>query len=291
MEIVQASERRVFHKRSHTLERQETEIAALALIGQQAAGLPVPSVMGQSIDPEGPILVLSYEDGANLADLLTPSAYAPPLPPTYQRVKLPVRPSASELCPLLSEVGRAVRLLHNIRLDKFGKQVGEEPNPHRWNARAFTYQEFAHRSYMGYEKGFLSDALVQKIMEWADRETHRLIETEPPCLVHYDLHAGNIRVCSDPDTGAWRLRVLYDFELARGWLSEWDLAALVWDIRNIVEGADRVWGAFLEGYGPVESARLRLFEGLRAVSGVAYTDRYPEWGAWCLLLLLEMIEN
>lgn len=282
---------RVFLKHSRTPERHATEMAALALLRKQSGDLPTPRLISEHSDDSGSILILSYEAGVNLADLLSPTPAAPPRPPWYTPFHLPVNPSLKDLMPLLTEIGRAVRIMHAIRIDKFGKLVGQEPNPHRWNARAFTQQEFTHRIQVGVEKGFLPPPIVQEIKRWISHEINCLSETEPSCFVHYDLHAGNVRVFNDPATDTWRLRTIYDLELARGWLPEWDLAALLWDLKFLEDDEGLAWHSFLDGYGPVDPMRLRLFEGLRAVSAIAYTDRYPEWGVWSLAFLNELLNG
>ncbi len=280
---------RVFLKRSRTPERHATEIAALALLHTYPGKLPVPRLIDEFSDDSGPVLVLSYEAGVNLADLLSPTSAAPPRPPWYKPFLLSILPSICDLMPLLSEIGQTVRAIHTIRVDKFGKLVGQEPNPHRWDARAFTLQEFTHRTKQGVEKGFLSPPLVKVIEHWVSQEIDCLTETEPSYFTHYDLHAGNVRVFADPFTGAWRLRSIYDFELARGWLPEWDLATLQWDLKYLEDDAGRAWHSFLEGYGSVNPIRLRLFECLRAISAIAYSDRYPEWGAWSMAILHKLL--
>lgn len=188
-------------------------------------------------------------------------------------------------------MGRAVRALHSVHLAEFGRLpgTGVEPNPHRANARAFTTQEFAHRNRLGLEKTTLPPALAEVARRWYQVEVERLAEDELPCLVHFDLHTGNIRV--NRVDGQWQLSALYDFELARGWLPEWDLAILSWDLGGLA-GEDPpgcAWQAFLAGYGPIDPDRLRLFQVMYLLTTIAYADRYPEWGRWGLERLEERI--
>jgi aminoglycoside phosphotransferase (APT) family kinase protein len=284
--------RRAYLKRMRSPERQATEANALRLIQQHGGNLPAPELIAEFQDESGACLLLSHETGVNLADLLPPSPAAQPRPPWYQRVQLPVLPSIHDLLPMLAETGRAVRALHSIQVSWFGKLVGENPNPYRRDGRAYTHQEIRHQAQVAVSKGILSSSLGQAVERWAERTVECLDANELPSLVHFDLHTGNIRVYADPQDGIWRLRSLYDFELARGWSPEWDIAYLQADLKYLAnDPACLAWRSFLEGYGAVDPLRLRLFEGLHALTAAAYADRYPERGAWALPILTEIVEN
>jgi aminoglycoside phosphotransferase (APT) family kinase protein len=270
--------RRVFLKRSRSLERHDCERLVLGLIGQVGVP-PVPQLLAAYPDAANPILALAYIDGANLADLLVPGPLAAPRPAWYESTWLEP-PPVRELLPLLAELGRAVRDLHAIKLEQFGKLVGEEPNPHRLDARAHTRQEAAFRIHLALEKGHISPELAQCWLDWVDRYIEVIKVDEPPCLIHYDLHAGNVRVARDLQSGEWRLKALYDFELGRAWLPEWDLAAMHSDLGHLEGDQGEAWSSFQEGYGSVDPERLRLFEFVRGLSAVAYGERYPPWAAW-----------
>jgi len=274
---------RVYLKRSRNPERHACERLVLELI-RQAGAPPVPQLLTAFPDTANPILALSYIDGVNLADLLVPGPLAPPRPAWYESVRLE-RPPIQELLPLLRQLGRAVRDLHAIRIEQFGKLVGEEPNPHRLDARAHTRQEAAFRIGLALEKGHISVELSQAWLDWVDCNIDLILPDETPCLIHYDLHAGNVRVARDPQSGEWRLKALYDFELGRAWLPEWDLAAMHSDLEHLEGDQGETWGSFLEGYGPVDPRRLRLFKFVRALSAIAYGERYPPWAAWSRRLL------
>ncbi len=282
---------RVFLKRARKPERRVAELTALALLQAQAPAAPFPRVVS-SFDLAGePYLAFAYQTGANLADLLEPGPRALPRPQWYEPVSLAERPPLPSLLPLLSEVGRAVRALHSVHLAGFGRLpgTGVEPNPHRANARAFTAQEFAHRIRTGLDKGTLPPALAEACACRYEQEAEHLEEDEPPCLVHFDLHAGNIRVTESGEQ--WQLSSLYDFELARGWLPEWDLAILAWDLGGLAgeDPSGCAWQAFVAGYGPIDPDRLRLFQVMYLLTTIAYADRYPEWGRWGLARLGETI--
>lgn len=122
---------RAYHKRSRSPARQATEIAALALIHQHPGGPPAPRLLAEWREESGPILELSYEPEANLADLLSPTPQAHPLPPWYQPTLLPVRLTTADLLPLFAEIGRALNASHGLRVEQFGKLVGDDPNPHQ----------------------------------------------------------------------------------------------------------------------------------------------------------------
>ena len=108
----------------------------------------------------------------------------------------------------------------------------------------------------------------------------RLIdETEPPCFIHYDLHPGNIRITRDTD-GRWQFLTLLDFEMARAWLPEQDLAVLSWYLRGFDDGW---WDAFLRGYGqtnPLFEERIRLFEMIKSLGVMVYSEQ-ADWRHWC----------
>lgn len=272
----------VFLKRPRTAERQTNETFVLNLIHRHADGPPVPRVIMNYTDGEDLLTAFSYEEGVNLADLLTPSLDAPPRAPWYVPTDISDRPSSSALLPLLAETGLAIRRLHDIRLEQFGKLTAFEPNPFRTDACAYTQQEFRHRVNKGLEKGVLPPTVAQAAQDWFSSAVGCLCPDEPPCLVHYDLHAGNIRVFREPVTGVWHLRALYDFELARAWLPEWDLAPLYWDLTCQEGDTGQAWQGFLQGYGPVVPARLRLFEVLTAMAIISLADRYPDWAVWAM---------
>jgi aminoglycoside phosphotransferase (APT) family kinase protein len=272
----------VFLKRPRTAERQANESAILKLIHQQTEEPPAPHVIAEYAEGDDLLTAFSYEDGVNLADLLTPSPEAPPRAPWYIPTGIPEPPSPSALLPLLTETGHAVRQLHNIRLEQFGKLTAFEPNPFRTDARAYTQQEFHHRVNVALEKGILPPISAQAAQDWFSSAVICLPPGESPCLVHYDLHAGNIRVFREPVNGVWHLRALYDFELARAWLPEWDLAPLYWDLSCQEGDTGQAWQGFLQGYGPVVPSRLRLFEVLTAMAIISLADRYPVWAAWAM---------
>ncbi len=278
---------RVFLKRSRSPERHACERLVLELI-QQTGSPPVPHLIASFPDAANPFLALAYIDGANLADLIVPGPLAAPRPAWYEPTRMERLPAAA-LLPLLKELGSAVRDLHAIRLEWFGKLAGEEPNPHRYDARLHTRQEAAFRIGLALEKGHISVELAQAWLDWMDCRIEVIQANETPCLIHYDLHAGNVRVDRDLQTGEWRLKALYDFELGRAWLPDWDLAAMHSDLEHLEGDRGEAWGSFLEGYGPVDPRRLDLFEFIRALSAVAYGERYPDWAAWSRRLLDRMV--
>ncbi len=197
---------RVFLKRSRTPERHACERYVLELI-RQAGAPPVPQIVAAFTNETSSILALEYIDGVNLADLLVSGPLAPPRPAWYTATRLE-HPPVQELLPLLKELGSAVRDLHTIRLERFGKLVGDDPNPHRQDARRHTRQEAAFRIGLALEKGHIMTELAQTWLNWVDRRIELIRVDERPCLIHYDLHAGNVRVGRDPQTGEWRLKAL-----------------------------------------------------------------------------------
>jgi aminoglycoside phosphotransferase (APT) family kinase protein len=278
----------VYIKRSRTPERHKNERLVLDLINKVGAP-PVPQVLAVFTDAANPVLALGFIDGVNLADLLVPGPLAPPRPAWYEPTRLADPPAIAELLPLLAELGRAVRDLHAIPLTQFGKLTGEEPNPYRLDARLHTRQEAAFRIELAFSKGHVQQPLAQTWLNWVDRRIDCLRPDEPPCLVHYDLHAGNVRVARNSQTGAWEFKALYDFELGRSWLPELDLAAMHSDLEHLEGDGGEAWSSFLSGYGPVDPERLRLFEFIRLLSAVAYGERYPPWAAWSRRRLAEYL--
>jgi len=95
-------------------------------------------------------------------------------------------------------------------------------------------------------------------------------EQEKPCLVHTDLHPGNIRLREND----FALAGVLDFEHAKGWLAEYDLALLHWHL-----GED-LWPAFREGYGTYSPKRLRLFEVIKLLMIIEGRDLQHLYGKW-----------
>jgi aminoglycoside phosphotransferase (APT) family kinase protein len=280
--------RRVYIKRSRTPERHENERLVLDLINKVGAP-PVPQLLASFADENGFVLALGFIEGVNLADLVVSGPFAPPRPAWYEPARLADPPAIADLLPLLADLGRAVRDLHAIPLTQFGKLTGEEPNPHRLDARLHTRQEAAFRIELAFTKGHVQQPLAQTWLNWVDRHMDCIDPDESPCLVHYDLHAGNVRVARNPQTGAWEFKALYDFELGRAWLPELDLAAMHSDLEHLEGDGGEAWSSFLSGYGAIDPERLRLFEFIRLLSAVAYGERYPPWAAWSRRRLAEFL--
>lgn len=121
--------------------------------------------------------------------------------------------------------------------------------------------------------GFLSLEVERSTRDWLEQNADWLDDHEPCCLIYFDMHAANIRVTRDMQ-GNWRLRCLYDFEMARGGVPEWDLVSVSWDLHYLEDDDGSAWRSFIEGYGPVIPERLRLLEVIQSLSVIAYIDHY-----------------
>jgi fructosamine-3-kinase len=275
--------RRVFLKSNRSPGRMAEEIASLELLHAQAADFPAPHIYGILPTGEEAQLVMTYLAGVNLCDLLPAAPGAPPLPDWYQpEIPPDPLPPLPDLLPLWTDIGQAVRRLHTVKTGLYGKLAGDNPNPHRTQGRDFTRHEIHYHLELARSKGHISPALQTAVTAWADQRLDLVAQDEPACLIHFDLHTGNIRATHDGDR--WRLAALFDFELARGWLAEYDLAGLQWFVRDYLGAAagEFAWAAFTQGYGPIDVGRLQLFEVMRAFSAIAFQERYPTWGRWCL---------
>lgn len=284
--------RRVFVKHPRNPDRMREEVAALRLVQQNATMRIAPTFYGFLENTPDVQMALSYEDGVNLVDILTPGATAPPMPAWYPAQSTDRQAiTQAQLLLLMDEISQAVKALHQIKLDLFGKLVSPDPNPYRTAAQDYTWQEVNFRLQFAEQKGHLAAPLLEEARSWGKARIDLLDNSEIPCLIHYDLHSGNIRVFYQD--GHWHFRVLYDFELARGWLPDYDLAGLRWYIEDYLGDTmgEMAWKRFLAGYGQPHNERLRFFEFTRCLSAVAYSERYPQWGNWCLAKMISLLEG
>lgn len=267
----------VFLRFARTPSRFAAEYAALDLLrrhlGNQA---PAPQVVAALPTVGAGVLALSYELGVNLADFIPADAPVPTLPISY------IRSSPGQLHDfqaVLEAIGRAVKKVHQIHPEQFGKFVGDNPNPYRTSARQFTQQEAKHHLGVCVQQGWFDRAFTRTIEQWLAEYLQLIDETEQPCFIHYDLHAGNIRITRGAD-GRWQFLTLLDFEMARAWLPEQDLAILSWYLRGFDDGW---WHAFLQGYGqtnPWFKERIHLFEVIKSLGAMAYSEQ-ANWRHWC----------
>lgn len=264
-----------------------TEAVALRLIHTRlGAAAPATRLFAALPNVAAGVLLVSYAPGANLADFLPPQADLPPLPPTY--VHTPPGHTRGMVAAMRA-AGRAVRRLHQIQLDAFGLLAGADPNPHRHAARAHTQQEAHYALDLCRTLGWLDATQAQRAADWLAQRLPLLDEGERPCLIHYDLHAGNLRFAHNGD-GEWQFSTLLDFELARGLLPEYDLALLSWYLHDAA-CADW-WTAFLSGYAPaapLHPVRLRLFEMVKALQAMAFSKLEQDWGRWCQARALTLL--
>ncbi|MAT96263.1 MAG: hypothetical protein CL608_03895 [Anaerolineaceae bacterium] len=253
--------------------RFANEEAALRLIHQKLGTAPVPQLLLSLPEVGDGLLVVSYLPGLNLADFIPVGADIPTMPLAYQRSQ---PETEAGLLGSLVNAGKAVRRLHEIDLPRFCLLDGAHPNPHLHNARLYTQQEARHMLSRVGALGYVSDVEAKHITVWLEERLPLIGETEPATLTHFDLHAGNVRFCVRD--GRIQFLAIFDFELARGWLPEDDLALLSWYLRVLPGG----WEAFCEGYvRVVDKQRLEMFEMIKALTAVAYSKNDYDWRDWC----------
>jgi hypothetical protein len=253
--------------------RFANEEAALTLIHQKLEAAPVPKLMLSLLGIGDGLLIVDYLPGVNLADFIPAGANIPTMPLTYRRSQPETEVG---LLDALVDAGKAVRRLHEIILPRFCTLVGAHPNPHLHNAQAYTRQEARHMLGRAVELGYITQVEEESITGWFEGRLPLIEETEKPSLTHFDLHAGNVRFCVRD--GRIQFLAIFDFELARGWLPEDDLALLSWYLCALPQG----WEAFCEGYGTaIDPQRLELFEMIKALTAVAYSKNDYDWRDWC----------
>ncbi|MBK8902016.1 MAG: phosphotransferase [Anaerolineaceae bacterium] len=272
-----------FLRFSRKSSRFDNETAALTLIHQQLPSAPVPPLLLSLPEFDDGLMLVGYLPGVNLADFIPPDADIPPLPLTYQRSQ----PEATAgLLGAIAEAGRAVRQLHGIPLTQFGTLVGPWANPYLHDAHAHTAQETRHVLSRCVQLGIFSAHEEKKIDNWLHERLSLIAPDEKPAFIHFDLHAGNLRF--EVENGRVYFLAIYDFELARGWLPEYDLALLSWDLGGLSGG----WETFCRGYGgAIHPERLRLFEMIKALTAVAYSKSDHDWRDWCLQRIKRLLEG
>jgi len=173
---------------------------------------------------------------------------------------MPTLPTFHAVSPMINSTGQTV--------------------PHRHDARAFTYQEARHYLERGMVTGWLRADETAAVDSWLRRRLPLIDPAAATCLVHNDLHPGNIRVVADVD-GAWQVSGVVDWEMARGWLPERDLATLSWHLGG---AHSRLWSAFESGYGgggTAQRERQLVFDMVNALGAMAYSPPQAPWGRWC----------
>ncbi len=251
----------VYLRWARSQSRFQAEYASLTYITQQSTEMArfVPQIIAAFPSLHNGLLLVPYKSGPCLSDFIPSEANVPPFSASHTSALHSQSYAPKKVDSALQALGRAIRLLHTISLDHFGKLTGTEPNPYTSQARDFTYQEAQHALQQCLERGWFNASYGQKIRSWLYERWVLIALNEKPCLIHYDLHPGNVRLkLSEKDE--WEFDGIFDFELARGWLPEYDLAALAWYLKEMSETS---WQAFLDGYGSINTGRLLLFDMLK----------------------------
>lgn len=268
-------------ERTIHLRQSGNEEHALRLIATHAPSVPVPRLLGECRLDDEHWTLTSHEGTEDLWGLLSQTDSGAPPPPGF--AGRPQAASAAQAGPALEELGRALARLHAITLPQFGLLEPRFEGPWLASARDFTRHEITFALGRCVRKGWFDDATGARISAWLEARLDVVEPDEPPALVHFDLHPGNVRV--ERRDGAWVLAALVDFELALGWLPELDLVAL-----QPYLGAEDL-ARVLCGYGTTErtALRLELCGVLRKLLSVA--ARLPEdpWGRWCWGELCEQV--
>jgi aminoglycoside phosphotransferase (APT) family kinase protein len=256
---------------------QEKERIALQLL-QQHDPFPAPHFLGSVHVEQGTLLIQSYIDGIDLAELLPEHPEQPPLPRESCSGVSHIAPE--ELHTAMEGLGLAVRRLHRTPLTQFGHLSGRNPNPHHHNAQLFTLQEVQHALEQCVRSEWIPQEEATSWERWLHRQCEHIGTNETPCLVHADLHTANIRVRLSSSQEGWQFAGLIDFEHAKAWLPEYDLVMLHWQINTIYPN---LWNAFLRGYGDNLlscTERLRLFEMVKLLMILSGHDRETAYGQW-----------
>lgn len=268
-------------ERTVHLRRSGNEEHALRLIATQAPSVPVPRQLGECRLDDELWTLTSHEGTEDLWGLLSPTNSGAPAPPGFGGRSQ--AESAAAAGPVLEEIGRTLARLHAITLPQFGSLEPRFEGPWLRSARDFTRNEVAFALGRCVRKGWFDEATGARVSAWLDARLDVVELDEPPALVHFDLHPGNVRV--ERREGAWALAAFVDFELALGWLPELDLVSL----QPYLEPEDLA--RVMHGYGTTErtARRLELCGALRKLLSVAARLPGDPWGRWCWVELCEQV--
>ena len=259
---------------------QLQEQTALHLLQQQ--GIDAPRVLGILTFAHETVLMQNYVDGVDLAALLPSEKQRPPLPTPVEHWS----PCAvDQLEKGVRELGVYLRRQHAIKLPHFGHLVTEDPNPHLRDARLYTFQEGKHALQRCVEVGWVTPASAFRLLSWIERQSSLIQPEEQSCLIHSDLHTGNIRFVKVDDK--WQLASIIDYEHAKGWLPEYDLVLLKWHL------GEALWMAFLQEYqlGPVLGTRFELFEVIKLLIIMSVRQRDSTYGRWASTMLTSITSD
>lgn len=278
----------VFLRFARSPNRFATEYAALQYIFRRLGNrAPIPTLFVAVPQVAQGVLLLSYEEGQDLAAFLPEEVDIPPFLTSSVPLLPPIK---SDISKALEEIGQALSMLHTIELPWFGKLVGKDPNPYRSHAQHFTRAETQHALQLCLTSGWIHMDEHAFLNNWIEERLPLISSAETPRLIHYDMHPANIRLCQDL-SGQWAFRCFLDFEHARAWVPEYDLAILACYIRTIDK---QWWEAFLRGYGRISHERLHLFEIIKALQAMAYTSPHStqeHWGHWFYKHLKTFLEQ
>lgn len=264
---------------------QAVEVLALSHLAArpEAAGLPVPRLLGHGRGPESgaPYVLMSFLPGANAGRGL------PNL-------------DAAERVAFARALGALMAALHGVPtpVPGFGRWLRVEPrgvavldHGPRPGAACFEQESFAHALRRCREEGLLSAEGARLAERFVTRRWDAFDDREPAVFVHHDLHADNVLVERSPGQPGLAITGLLDFEHARGRAAEYDWVMAMWSFPDdgsdlALEAPGPLTRAFLEGYASVRPLHPRwrqrwlCYQMIKAVGFLAYKPAYMDFIEW-----------
>ncbi|MBE3589953.1 MAG: phosphotransferase [Firmicutes bacterium] len=274
---------RVFHGEDPAA--QAVEVLALRHLAArpEAAGLPVPRVLGHGRGPESgsPYVLLTFLPGVNAGRGLP--GLAEEERPAFAAALGGLMARLHSVPPPLPGFGRWLRVERDAVVPDGGPRPG---------ALSFEQASFAHALRRCREEGLLSAEGARLAERFVARRWHAFDEREAAVFVHHDLHADNVlmepRAAAE---GGLRISGLLDFEHARGRAAEYDWVMAAWSLPEdgsdlALEAPGPLLRAFLEGYAavrplhPLWRERWLCYQMIKAVGFLAYKPAYVDFIEW-----------
>lgn len=262
---------------------RRTEVRALSLIHSSGAHVPAPRVLGACRIGDDEWALLSHEGEADLWAILPHARLGDPPrvgdPP-------PGSPNLGAVTRVLSQVAQALQGLRGILLPEFGLLVENWHEAWVCTARAFTDHEASFALSNCARRGWFAASYVTHLQRWLASRMDVISDQEPPSLVHFDLHPGNVRIERE-SSGLWSLAALVDFERARAWLPEFDYVTLGLFTEAVPGATEALLSALVEDTDT--RTRLDLCLAIRTLSTIGAREPGDPWAGWCVRRLGELV--
>lgn len=183
--------------------------------------------------------------------------------------------SNEEKANISTKIGGLMKLIHSIKLEKFGKlndsgEIEEEDKPFRFKTagKQKTYSKFIRMLYKDSFKDIarlasynhIDTNLISKILDFAIKNKKEIDYYGDPILIHGDLIPGHIFV--EKVNTEYEITGLIDVEFAEPSCPEYDFIKLhrkgFFDDSNIKE-------ALIKGYGKINEKAVLIFRTMRDI--------------------------